>query len=116
MVIHNKSSFAPEGPAILFSLDEECGFTWDSFSDITAGELLSNSRGGETKIQQAEQLLKALPESGEMPSKELLLRSSDLGISERTLKIAKQNLSLQNLGLTTNRKDGVWYTQSPAIG
>lgn len=111
VVIHDKSSLAPEGPAILFSLDEERGFTWDGFSNLTAGELLSNSRGGETKIQQAEQLLKALLESGEVPSKELLLRSSNLGISERTLKIAKQNL-----GLTANRKDGVWYTQPPATG
>lgn len=62
-------SLAPEGPAILFTLDEERGFTWDGFSGLTTGELLSNNRGGETKIQQAEQLLKALLESGDSPSK-----------------------------------------------
>jgi len=111
VVIHDKSSLAPEGPAILFSLDEQQGFTWDGFSDLTASELLSGGRGGETKIQQAEQLLKTLLESGEIPSEELLRRSSGLGISERTLKIAKQNL-----GVTAARKEGKWYTQPPVSG
>ena len=43
VVIHDKSSLAPEGPAILFSLDLETGFRWDDFCDVTANELLSGS-------------------------------------------------------------------------
>lgn len=110
VVIHDKSSLAPEGPAILFSLDEEKGFTWDGFSDLTAGDLLTGGKG-ETKIQQAEQLLKTLLAGGEMPSEELLRHASRLGISERTLKIAKQNL-----GVSANRREGKWYACLPPPG
>lgn len=110
VVIHDKSSLAPEGPAILFSLDEKIRFTWDRFSDITAHELLTSSRE-ETKIQQAEQLLKTLLEGREVASEELFRRTSELGISEQTLKIAKQNL-----GVTAVRRDGRWYADLPLSG
>lgn len=104
MVTHNKSSLALEGPTILSSLDDEKGFTWDGFSELTAGDLLTGGRD-ETKVRQAEQMLKALLVGEEMPSEELLRHASRLGISERTLKSAKQNL-----GGSANRREGKWYT------
>ena len=110
VVVHDKSSLAPEGPAILFSLDEEKGFVWDGFSDLTAVGLLTGGRG-ETKIRQAEQLLKTLLTNGELLSEDLFRRASALGISERTLKIAKQNL-----GVSASRRDGKWYAGLPSSG
>lgn len=45
-------------------------------------------------------------ESGEVASDKLLHRSTALGISERTLKIAKQNL-----GVSAIRRGDRWYVQ-----
>ncbi len=36
VVVHDKSSLAPEGASILFSLDSEQGFSWSGFCDTTA--------------------------------------------------------------------------------
>lgn len=108
IVVHDKSSLAPEGPAILFSLNSEASFHWDGFCDATAGELLSGSGPSATKTRQAERLLLDLLAGGEMASDELLGRASMLGISERTLKIAKQNLSV-----TAVRRGGRWYSRLP---
>lgn len=108
VAVHDKSSLAPEGPAILFSLDSESGFSWSGFSDTTASELLSSSGPSITKTEQAEKLILDLADGGEISSEELLNRSSALGISERTLKIAKQNL-----GVTAVRRGDRWYSCLP---
>ena len=108
LVVHDKSSLAPEGPAILFSLDSENGFAWNGFCDATASELLSGSGAGITKTEQAEKLIQELTINGGVPSEELLNRSSALGISERTLKIAKQNL-----GVIAIRRGDRWYSCLP---
>lgn len=106
VVVHDKSSLAPEGQSILFSLDSESGFTWDGFCDTTASELLSGSGPTITKTEQAEKLILEMLESGEVASDKLLHRSTALGISERTLKIAKQNL-----GVSAIRRGDRWYVQ-----
>ena len=108
VAVHDKSSLALEGPAILFSLDLEKGFRWDGFCDTTASELLSGSGPSTTKTEQAERLLLNLLEGGEMASDELFSHASAQGISERTLKIAKQNL-----GVTAIRRGGRWYSHLP---
>lgn len=107
VVVHDKSSLAPEGASILFSLDSETGFSWQGFCDTTASELLSGGPSA-TKTEQAEQLLLDLLSGGEMASDELVARASTLGISERTLKIAKQNL-----GVTAVRRGDRWYSHLP---
>lgn len=108
IVVHDKSSLAPEGQSILFSLDSENGFIWNGFCDTTASELLSGNGPSITKTEQAEKLILEMLENGEVASDELLQRSSALGISERTLKIAKQNL-----GVSAIRHSGRWYVQRP---
>ena len=77
-------------------------------SDTTASELLSGSSPAATKTEQAERLLLELLEKGEVSSEELVRRSSALGISERTLKIAKQNQ-----GVVSVRRGGRWYAKLP---
>lgn len=106
VVVHDKSSLAPEGRSILFSLNSESGFTWNGFCDTTASELLSTNGPSITKTEQAEKLILEMLGSGETASDELLRRSSALGISERTLKIAKQNL-----GVSAIRRGDRWYVQ-----
>ena len=108
VVVHDKSSLAPEGASILFSLHADTGFSWSGFCDTTASELLSGSSPAATKTEQAERLLLELLEKGESSSEELVRRSSALGISERTLKIAKQNQ-----GVVSVRRGGRWYAKLP---
>lgn len=108
VVVHDKSSLAPEGASILFSLHADTGFSWSGFCDTTASELLSGSSPAATKTEQAERLLLELLEKGEVSSEELVRRSSALGISERTLKIAKQNQ-----GVVSVRRGGRWYAKLP---
>lgn len=67
---------------------------------------LSGSGPTITKTEQAEKLILEMLESGEVASDELLHRSTALGISERTLKIAKQNL-----GVSAIRRGDRWYVQ-----
>lgn len=111
VVVHDKSSLAPEGASILFSLHSDTGFSWRGFCDTTANELLSGTGPSATKTKQAEHLLLELLKDGEVASEELLKRSSALGISERTLKIAKQNQ-----GVVSVRKGDRWYTKLPDSG
>ena len=108
VVVHDKSSLAAEGPAILFSLDSESGFSWKGFCDATASELLSGSGPSVTKTEQAEKLIRDLIVDGEISSEELLNRALALGISERTLKIAKQTL-----GVTAVRRGDRWHCCLP---
>ena len=111
VVVHDKSSLAPEGASILFSLHSDTGFSWNGFCDTTASELLSYSGPSTTKTEQAECLLLELLKNGEVASEELLRRTSALGISERTLKIAKQNR-----GVISVRRGDRWFAKLPDTG
>lgn len=111
VVVHDKSSLAPEGASILFSLRSDNGFSWSGFCDTTASELLSGNGPNTTKTEQAERLLLELLKNGEVASEELLAQASALGISERTLKIAKQNR-----GVVAVRRGDRWYARLPEEG
>ena len=55
VIVHDKSSLAPEGKPVAFCLDPETGFSWIGEYDITADELLSGAGGNTaTKTEQAE--------------------------------------------------------------
>lgn len=108
VVVHDKSSLATEGASILFSLHSDTGFAWSGFCDITASELLSSGSPGTTKTEQAERLLLKLLKDGEVSSEELLKWAAAHGISERTLKIARQNR-----GVISVRKGDRWYAKLP---
>ena len=90
----------------MFSLHSDTGFSWSGFCDTTANELLSGSGPSITKTEQAERLLLELLKDGEVASEELVRRSTALGISERTLKIAKQNQ-----GVVSVRRGERWYAR-----
>ena len=45
VIVHDKSSLAPEGKPVAFCLDPETGFSWIGEYDITADELLSGAGG-----------------------------------------------------------------------
>lgn len=105
---HDKSSLAPEGRSIAFRLDSETGFQWLGFCDTTTDELLSGRGSVLSKTAQAEELLRESLSSGPISSMHLEQRASELGISERTLRIAKQNL-----GVFSCKMGKGWYSKLP---
>ena len=110
VVAHDKSSLAPEGKSISFSLDTEKGFLWKGYCDTTVDEVLSGTGSVQTKTMQMEQELKELL-SKPVPVEEVFRRAKELGISERTVNIAKKNAGVQAVKFG-NR----WYWQLPDEG
>jgi hypothetical protein len=94
VVTHDKSSLAPEGRSIAFSLDAENGFQWKGYRDITVDEVLTGAGSVQTKTMQMEDELKQLLVKP-VPVEEVFQRAKELGISERTVIIAKKNISIQ---------------------
>lgn len=74
VLIHEKSSLAPPGQSLAFSLGDEKGFEWIGAYDITADELLAGTDTAKTesKTAQPEMLILELLANGKrMPSTEL---------------------------------------------
>lgn len=91
-----------------FSLGTDEGFRWIGEYDITADELL-NGKGGntETKTELAEKLiLELLADGKELSSDEIQKAADESGISERTIRRAKQSLDDR---LTSKRIGSQWY-------
>ncbi len=108
VVIHDKSSLAPEGKPVAFCLDPETGFDWIGEYDITADELLSGAGGNTaTKTEQAERLiLDLLADGKELASEDIEKAAAEAGISARTVRAAKKNLDGR---ITSKRIGAAWY-------
>ena len=108
VIVHDKSSLAPEGKPIAFCLDPETGFSWIGEYDITADELLSGAGGNNaTKTEQAEKLiLDLLADGKELASEDIEKAAADAGISARTVRAAKKNLDGR---ITSKRIGAAWY-------
>ena len=108
VIVHDKSSLAPEGKPMAFCLDPETGFERVGEYDITADELLSGAGGNTaTKTEQAETLiLDLLADENEMTSEEVMKAAAEVGISERTLKTARRNLETR---IEVKRRGNQWY-------
>ncbi len=103
-----KSSLAPEGKSIAFELNPETGFQWKDYCETTVEELLCGRGSLVSKTTQAENLLKELLSDGDVASEEITEQAKELEISNRTVKIAKQNL-----GVKSFRKGDKWYSSLP---
>lgn len=108
IVAHDKSNLAPEGKSIAFELAPDTGFAWKGYCETTVDELLCGNGSLISKTAQAEKLLKDLLSEGEMLSEEITNQAKEFDISNRTLKIAKQNI-----GVKSFRKGDKWYSSLP---
>ena len=108
VIVHDKSSLAPEGKPVAFCLDPETGFSWIGEYDITADELLSGAGGNTaTKTEQAEKLiLDLLADGKELASEDIEKAAAEAGISARTVRAAKKNLDGR---ITSKRIGAAWY-------
>ena len=94
ILTHEKSSLAPPGASVAFSLGDEGGFRWVGEYDITADEMLSGIEPQrETKTQQAKDLICALLAGGkQVLSEDIDKAALERGIPGRTVRDAKREL------------------------
>ena len=94
ILTHEKSSLAPPGASLAFSLGDEGGFRWVGEYDITADEMLSGVEPQrETKTQQAKDLICALLAGGKQVFSEDIDKAAlERGIPGRTVRDAKREL------------------------
>ena len=94
ILTHEKSSLAPTGVSLAFSLGDEGGFRWVGEYDITADEMLSGIEPQrETKTQQAKDLICALLAGGkQVLSEDIDKAALERGIPGRTVRDAKREL------------------------
>lgn len=110
VVAQDKNSLAPGGPSIAFELHPEYGFQWKGICDATVEDVLGGSGQVQTKTMQMEDELKRLL-TNSTAAEDILIRAKGMGISERTLMIAKKNL-----GVISEKRGGQWYWRLPEQG
>ena len=88
ILTHEKSSLAPPGASLAFSLGDEGGFRWVGEYDITADEMLSGIEPQrETKTQQAKDLICTLLAGGkQVLSEDIDKAALERGIPGRTVR------------------------------
>ena len=94
ILTHEKSSLAPPGVSLAFSLGDEGGFRWVGEYDITADEMLSGIEPQrETKTQQAKDLICTMLAGGkQVLSEDIDKAALERGIPGRTVRDAKREL------------------------
>lgn len=103
VVAQDKNSLAPEGKSIAFLLDGEHGFQWKGACDLSVDEVLSGGGKLQTKTTQMEEELERMLTEA-VSAEAVMSRARELGVSERTLMIAKKNL-----GIVSEKRSGQWY-------
>ena len=93
IIVHDKSSLAPEGKSMAFNLGNEDGFYWlDGYSEISADELLCGY-SAETKTAVAEELIRDMLDDGkEVMADEIFRMAESKNISRRTVNEAKKKI------------------------
>lgn len=91
VIVHDKSSLAPEGKSVAFSIEDGAPRWVDGYEKITAGDLL-NGGPANSKVEQTERLVRERLSEGPAPVKEIQNLVRQAGISPRTLDIAKKNM------------------------
>ena len=109
VIVHEKSSLAPPGQALAFSLGDQKGFRWIGAYDISAEDLLAGGEGTRTELKQ-EQAVKLIYEffsdSREASVAEINKEAIERGISERTVRLARNSMKDK---LESERRGKDWW-------
>lgn len=103
VIVHDKSSLAPEGKSIAFSI-EDGALHWVEGYDIITAEDLLNGGPANSKVEQTEKLVREQLAKGPTPVKEIQKLVKQAGISSRTLDIAKKNMR----DVVSRKEGGHW--------
>ena len=109
VIVHEKSSLAPPGQALAFSLGDQKGFRWIGAYDISTEDLLAGGEGTKAELKQ-EQAMKLiyefLSDGREVSVAELNKEAIERGISERTVRLAKNSMKDK---LDSERRGKDWW-------
>ena len=110
VIVHDKSSLAPEGKSLAFGLGDQEGFRWlDGYDGITSEELLCGF-ATETKTAAAEELIRSMLAGGQEIMAENVFRAAEgKGISRRTVNEAKKSIS----NIVTRKNGKYWFWSLP---
>lgn len=110
VIVHDKSSLAPEGKSLAFGLEDEEGFRWLSgYDGITSEELLGGVTA-ETKTAMAEELIRTMLAGGqEVMAEEVFRAAQHKGISRRTVNEAKKSIA----SIVTRKVGKFWFWSLP---
>ena len=103
VICQTKNSLAPEAKSIAFKLSENNGFEWLGEQNVRADDLLSGNAKS-TKKQAAIDFLENILSEKQMPQTEVMELAKEQGISEKTLRNAKDALEVKS-----KRINNQWY-------
>lgn len=112
VIVHEKSSLAPPGQSLAFSLGDEKGFRWIGAYDISAEDLLAGGEGSKTELKQ-EQAVKLieefLSEGRKVSIAEINKEATERGISERTVRLARNSMGDKIASERQGKDWWIWF-------
>lgn len=102
VILHTKSSLAPSGLPIAFSLTESEGFQWLGEYEISEDDLFTGGKGT-SKLNQAIELINNMLENGPIASTEIIAAAKSKNIGQTTLKAAKEAAKIKSI-----RQNNIW--------
>ena len=112
VIVHEKSSLAPPGQSLAFSLGDEKGFRWIGAYDISAEDLFAGGEGNKTELKQ-EQAVKLieefLSEGRKVSIAEINKEATERGISERTVRLARNSMGDKIASERQGKDWWIWF-------
>lgn len=105
-----KSSLAPEGETIAFTIDGKMGLKWLGECKVDRSQLAANLDIDGGKRALARRIICELLGEKDVPSSDILKKLNTMGVSERTIHTAKKEL-----GVSSYKKGGSWYWHLPEL-
>jgi hypothetical protein len=97
-LIHFKNNVGPLGTSLGYTIDKEGRFTWTGESRLTSADLLAApaAASGDRKLTEATRWLTEILHSGSREQKEISAMAEQAGISNATLRRAKDALGIRS--------------------
>lgn len=114
VIVHEKSSLAPPGQSLAFSLGDEKGFRWIGAYDISAEDLLASGEGSKTELKQeqaAKLIEQFLSEGRKVSIAEINKEAAERGISERTVRLARNSMGDKIASERQGKDWWIWFKQ-----
>ena len=114
VIVHEKSSLAPPGQSLAFSLGDEKGFRWIGAYNISAEDLLAGGEGSKTELKQeqaAKLIEQFLSEGRKVSIAEINKKAVERGISERTVRLARNSMGDKIASERQGKDWWIWFKQ-----
>jgi hypothetical protein len=110
-IVQTKNNLAPHGPSVGYKLESD-RFFWTGESDLTAGRILSvvSNEDERSALSEAVDFLRSALSNGEREVDEVKAEARRAGVSDATLRRARERLNLKAIrqGTPGTRQRFVW--------